>query len=264
MQPRGSGWSETWRVLAYTLAVALAFIALGRLQLAAFNAVETEQLLARVGLLDRHPEAQLQQLAAQIAAASRDALQRLPPGHRFATLRLGYELGYASQWVGAYAMSPANVQATARAVGDAHLAQAREQALLLGVPEVGALPVRNLKEFAALNQRFEADENGVAARVQQQLSPLHRHLYLLGVHLGTEAARVEGSGGQFALPPAALIRRHATLAGIEPALWEPLTIAPHNETAAQVLRRYRAALNALAAGMVAPSEAPDRPRGPEQ
>lgn len=256
MQLRSSGWSETWRVLAYTLAVALGFIALGRVQLAVFSASGTSEWLARVGLIDPNPDARLLQQAAQVAAESRDALQRLPPGHRLATVRLGYELGYASQLVGAYAMSPADVQAKARALGEPHVAIAREQARLLGIPPAEPLPVSNLKEFAELNERFEADENGAAARVQQQLSPLHRHLYLLGAHLGTEGARVEGSGGQFALPPASLIRRHATLAGIDPALWKPLTVEPNNETPAQVLARYRTALNALGAGLAQDARTP--------
>lgn len=261
MQNRASGWSETWRVLAYTLVIALAFIALGRLQLAVFGAVEFRQLLARVGLINPNADDKLLREAARVAAESREAMQRLPPGHRLATVRMGYELGFVSQWVGAYAMSAPDAQARARDSAQPHLAIAREQARTLGLQGVDALPVRNLKEFAELNQRFEADENGVAVQVQQRLSRLHRHLYLLGAHLGAEAARVEGSGGQFALPPASLIRRHATLAGIAPALWEPLTIEPHRETPPQVLARYRAALNALAQGLADPGGAPQRVPG---
>jgi hypothetical protein len=249
MPTRSPGWSETWRVLAYTLAIALGFIALGRLQLGVFGAAGTQGLLERAGLIRRDADAPLLQQAAQVAADSRDAMQRLPPGHRLATLRLGYELGYVSQSVGAYAMSPAEVQAQARRRAESHIALAREQALRLGLGEASALPVRSLKEFTELGARYEADENGLAASVQRQLSPQHRYLYLLGVHLGGEAARVEDSGGRFALPPATLIRRNATLAGIDPALWQPLVIEAQNETAAQVVQRYRAALNALAADL---------------
>ena len=81
---------------------------------------------------------------------------------------------------------------------------------------------------------------------EQQLSPLHRHLYLLGVHLGGEASRIEDSGGKFSLPPASLIGRHATLAGVPAALWQPLAAEPKDEPPQQVLQRYRAALQALA------------------
>jgi hypothetical protein len=250
MQIRNPGWSETWRVLAYTVAIALGFVALSRLQLASFRAFGDEQALARLGLLDGHPEDKLREQAAQVAADSSQALLRLPAGHRLATLRMGYGLGYTSQLTGAFAMSPPDIQAKALALGQPHLQFAREQALHLGLGDVAALPVRSLKEFTELNLRYEADPQGLAARVQSVLSPLHRHLYLLGVHLGTESARVEGSAGQLALPPASLIRLHATLAGVPPALWKPLTVAPQNdEPPAQVLSRYRAALSALAAGL---------------
>ena len=247
MLPSKPMLAEIWRVLAYTLAIALAFIALQRLQLAIFSAPGMAALLQRAGLLDADPAARLAQQAEQVAAASREALPRLPRGHRLSTLRLGYELGYVSQLVGSYAMSAPEVQAAARQRAAPRLAMARQQAQALGLGEVDALAVRSLREFTDLSARHEADEAGLAARVQQQLSPLHRHLFLLGVHVGGEAAKVEDSAGRFALPAAALIRRHAVLAGIDAAAWMPLAAEPHNETPAQVLQRYRAAVDALAA-----------------
>ena len=247
MPPPKTPSAEIGRVLAYTLAIALAFIALERLQLALFTAPATAALLQRVGLLDADPAARLAKEADQVATASRDALQRLPHGHRSAALRLGFELGTISQLVGSYAMSPAEVQAAARQRAAPRLAVARQQAQALGLGEVEPLPVRSLREFTELGARYEADESGLAARVEQQLSPLHRHLLLLGVQVGAEAARVEDSGGRFALPPATPIRRHAVLAGINAAVWQPLIIEPRDETPAQVLQRYRAAVDALAA-----------------
>lgn len=245
MQTRVSGWSETWRVLAYTLAIALGFIALSRLQLALFSLPGTAQLLQRSGLMEPRDEGALLQRAHAVAEASRQALQRLPPGHRRSALHLGYELGYISQTVGAYATSPPEAQAVAVQHAEAHRLRAQELAQGLGLGAVQALPVRNLREFNQLTQRYEDDENGLARRIESQMSPLHRHLYLLGVHLGGEAARVESSAGRFALPPAAPIRRHAVLAGIGPEHWRALAQEPQNETPAQVLQRYRAALQAL-------------------
>jgi hypothetical protein len=247
MPPPRTSTAEIWRVLAYTLAIALAFIALERLQLALFTAPATATLLQRVGLLDADPAARLAKEAEQVAAASRDALQRLPHGHRSAALRLGFELGAISQLVGSYAMSPPEVQAAARQRAAPRLVAARQQAQALGLGEVEPLPVRSLREFTELGARYEADENGLAARVEQQLSPLHRHLLLLGVQVGAEAARVEDSGGRFALPPATPIRRHAVLAGIGAAVWQPLTVEPRDETPAQVQQRYRAAVDTLMA-----------------
>ena len=63
------------------------------------------------------------------------------------------------------------------------------------------------------------------------------------------SAKVESHGGELALAPAAHIRRHATLAGIAPALWQPLAADAGGESPAQVLERYRAALNALGADL---------------
>jgi hypothetical protein len=137
------------------------------------------------------------------------------------------------------------VQAAARQRSAPRLAVARQQAQALGLGEVQPLPVRSLREFTELGARYEADESGLAARVEQQLSPLHRHLLLLGMQVGAEAARVEDSSGRFALPPATPIRRHAVLAGISAAVWQPLIAEPRNETPQQVLQRYRAAVDAL-------------------
>jgi hypothetical protein len=68
------------------------------------------------------------------------------------------------------------------------------------------------------------------------------------MHLGTEAARIQWSGGSLSLPPRAQIRRHATLAGIPPAIWEPLAAAPgYREQPGEVLARYRDGLTALVA-----------------
>lgn len=247
MQTRRSAFGEVWRVLAYTLAIALGFIALERLQMALFTAPGTARFLQGIGWLDADPAAKLQKEAEQVAAASREALQRLPRGHRLATVRMGFDLGFASQLVGSYAMSSPETQAEVRQLAQPHLAAARQQAQALGLGQVDALPVRSLREFTALTERYEADENGLAARVQQQLSPLHRHLYLLGTLLGGEMARVDSSGGRFALPPATPIRRHAVLAGIDSAAWQPLIVEPRDETPAQVVQRYRAAVDALAA-----------------
>ncbi len=239
------------RVLVYTLAVAIGFIALGRVELGVFGVATARQWLSQDLLIGNRDDEALQREAAQIAAASRAALAQLPAGHRVAALRVGYEVGYASYLLAGYIGSPESVRATARRVADSRLALARALAAPYGIEGVAELPVGNLKQFTELNSRLDADESGLAARVGARMSPLHRELYLLGVQLGTEGARIEGSGGRMSLPPAALIRRHAMLAGIAPALWEPLTQEPQaNEAPAQVVARYKASLNALAATLL--------------
>lgn len=257
VNPRHLPFAEAWRVLAYTLVIALAFVALGRAQLALFSAPATQRWLQRAGWIEADPAAALRPQAARIADASADALQRLAPGHRMAALRLGYELGYASQLLGVRAMSAPAAQALGRELAAAHVQLAAQIAAQWQLGAAQPLAAHSLREFNELGARYEADEAGLAARVEQQLSPLHRQLYLLGVHLGGEAARIEDSAGQFSLPPASLIARHATLAGIAPALWQPLAAAPAaGEPGAQVVQRYRAALQALAAEVQRQDAAP--------
>jgi len=247
MSQQPSSFSETWRVLAYTLAIALAFIALQRLQLAVFSLPGTAVLLERFGLRDARPQDALQEQAAQVAADSRDALARLPQGHRMAALRLGYDLAYANYLVAGYAMAPPQIQAAARQRVEAQVAEARRHARTLGVGEVDLLPAHSLKQFVDLCQRYEADQSGLAARVEQRVSPLHRHLYLLGAQAGCEAARVADTGGLHSLPPATPIRRNAVLAGIDETHWQPLIVEPRDETPAQVLLRYAQAIDQLMA-----------------
>jgi hypothetical protein len=228
-------FGEAWRVLAYTLALALAFVALGRLQLALFTAPLTQQLLQGTGLLDGQTDAKLKDEAEAVAAASRQAMTQASAGHRLATLRLGYELGFVSQRIGLFALAEASARERAWQLLAPRQAEADALALQLGVAPAAALRPASLREFNELGARYESDDNGLAARVQQRLSPWHRHVYLLGVHIGIESARIEATAGEHSLPPATLIRRHATLAGIEPALWQPLAAAPDGVAPAQVL-----------------------------
>jgi hypothetical protein len=243
-------WSETWRVLAYTAAIALAFVVLGRLEMALFSLFGAENMLARPGGGLPREEAALVGEAEQVAAQSRAALERVP-GQRLAAFRIGYDLGYASSLIGSYAMSAPSVQAQARTIGERHVAFARQLAEPLGVVGIAELPVHNPKQYVTLDERFDADESGVAAQIERRLSPAHRHLYLLGAHLGAEASTVESSGGELTQPPVTTIRRHATLAGVAPALWLPLATQPRGELPPQVLARYRGALTALGADLAA-------------
>lgn len=243
-------WSESWRVLAYSAAAALAFYALERLEFALFDAVGADRLLALSR--SKATDDRLAAEARDLAERSRDTAG-LPSGHRLAAFRLGYEVGWASEYAGSFAMSDSHTKLQAAQAADAHVASAREQARRIGMAgtPVAALPSRTLTDFVRLQERFEADENGVAARVEQRLTPIHRHLYLLGAHLGLESAKIESNGGNFALAPSAQIRHHATLAGIAPSLWQPLAADRGGESPARLLERYRAALNALGTNLAA-------------
>ncbi|HEY2560856.1 MAG TPA: hypothetical protein VGI48_14220 [Caldimonas sp.] len=251
MSPWSHRWSESWRVLAYSAAAALAFVVLERLELALFDLAGADRMLAR-----SRSAAADDRLAAEaeaVAARSRTPTVALPAGHRLGAFRLGYEIGWASELAGSFAMSDAAVQAKAKLIADAHVAIAREQARRLGIDDgdVAALPSRTLTDFVRLQDRFEADESGLARRVEARLTPIDGHLFLLGAGVGGEAARVQSSGGRLSGPSVEAIRRHATLAGIAPAAWQPLAVDHSGEPQAAVLERHRAAVAGVMAAIAA-------------
>jgi hypothetical protein len=263
MSPWSSRWSESWRVLAYSAAAALAFVVLERVELALFDSIGADKLLA--GTRSASADAQLADEARDVAMRSRSAAASLPAGHRLATFRLGYEIGWASEFAGSFAMSDPAVQAKAAAIAAAHTTVAREQARRLGVDgaDVVALPSRTLTEFVRMQERFDADESGLAGRVEARLSPLHRHLFLLGESVGGEAAKVQSSGGRFSQPAVESIRRHATLAGLAPDAWQQLAVDPGGEPQAIVLKRHRAAVEGVIAALAA-QDAADARRSPSR
>jgi hypothetical protein len=205
-------------------------------------------LLSGQSILERPSAAELDREAKEVAKFSEKALQTAPAASRYAIWQLGFNLGSVSQVVGSYAMSGEDVQIKARKAAEPALAESNSLAQTLGLGPVTPLATQTLDDFARLTDRIEADETGLAERVTVTFSRYHRHLFLLGMHLGTEAARIQWSGGSLSLPPRAQIRRHATLAGIPPALWEPLAAAPgYGEQPGEVLARYRNGLTALVA-----------------
>ncbi|MEP7300393.1 MAG: hypothetical protein ABI699_02610 [Caldimonas sp.] len=253
MNFRKPGWGETWRVLACTLVLALTFIAMESAQTALFRAVLMGGWLSAAGPAGGDPDAELLKEAAKVASDSRAAMRRLPPAHRHAAMRLGYELGYASSYLGISSWSGASPSPMTRMMFEFRVDNAQRLAQALGLPTMQPLPVTNLRAFNELNQRFDRDEDGSAALVQRVLTPQHRHLYSLGLLVGAEAARVDFSRGGAALPPAHLIRRHATLAGIPPTLWQPMARPPATgEPPAAIVTRYLVAFGALENALALP------------
>ncbi len=155
-------------------------------------------------------------------------------------------------------MSAENVQAKARQVADPMLLKANELSQVLGLGAVRPVGVRTLDDFGRLTERIEADESGLGDRIARAYSPHHVHLFLLGMHLGAEFARIESTSGSIS-PPRSQIRRHATLTGVPETLWEPLAAAPgYKEQPDEILARYRKGLTDLAANL---SSAPLAPSG---
>ena len=88
------------------------------------------------------------------------------------------------------------VQAKVRSIGERHVAIAQSNAAAFGIDRVDMLPAQTLSAYVALNDRFEADENGLGAKIEASPSPPHRELYVLGALVGGEAADVESSARQ--------------------------------------------------------------------
>jgi hypothetical protein len=98
-----------------------------------------------------------------------------------------------------------------------------------------------------MTQRIEADETGLAERISRAFSLIITTCFCLGCILAPKPLASKGAAAPIATPRAQ-IRRHATVLGIPPALWEPLATAPHRaEQPGEVLARYRNGLTALVA-----------------
>jgi hypothetical protein len=183
--------------------------------------------------------------AAAVADTARDADNRLPAATRVAAYRLGFHVGYCSNILGSVALSPPETQSRVRGILAARIKATQDLGRELGVGEVSLLPVSNVDEFGHLNDRLDSDELGLAARVEKATSRRHRHLLLLGMHVGVAAALNDMSGGELQQLLRQYIGRHATLAGVPPAAWEPAARAGEGATAEQKAAAYQAALAAL-------------------
>ena len=201
------------RFLLVTLGITGLYLALNALWLAL-----TPSLAA---LFDARTESAWARDAAAVADAARDADSRLPVATRVAAYRLGFHVGYCSNVLGSVALSPPEAQSRVREILAPRIRAMQDLGYELGVGEVSLLPVSNAEEFGRVNDRLDSDELGLAARVEKATSRRHRHLLLLGMHVGVAAALADMSGGELQHPLRQYIGRHATLAGVPPAGWEP-------------------------------------------
>jgi hypothetical protein len=196
-------------------------------------------------LTNARVEAGWQREAAAVAQASREADSRLPPSSRQDAYRLGYQVGYCSNIMGSVALQPAEVQARFTAVLAPQLRAVDDLARELMVDGVSLLRVTNVDEFGRVPDRLDADELGLAARLETVTSRRHRHLLLLGMQVGAGAALAQMTGGRLHEQLRPLAGRHATLAAVPKTAWEPVTVAPAGATPEQRLEVYQNALNAL-------------------
>ena len=225
------------RFLLVTLGITGLYLALNALWLAL-----TPSLAA---LFDAQTASTWAREAAAVADAARDADGRLPVATRVAAYRLGFHVGYCSNVLGSVALSPPEVQSRVREFLAPRIKAMQDLGYELGAGEVSLLPVSNAEEFGRVNDRLDSDELGLAARVEKATSRRHRHLLLLGMHVGVAAALTDMSGGKLQNPLRQYIGRHATLAGVPPAGWEPAARVGEGTTPEQQAAAYQAALTAL-------------------
>jgi hypothetical protein len=183
--------------------------------------------------------------AATVASAARDADRQLPPEWRVGAFRLGYHVGYLTERVGGFAMSDAQVRTKVREITAPLLKSADDLARAMGVEPVAVLPVSTADEFARVDERLEQDELGLAKRMEDKASLRHRHLLMLGMHLGVTVAAGESTYGELLVPKRRFIGHHATLAAVPAAAWEPVTRAPDGATPQDRLASYMASLAEL-------------------
>jgi len=228
-----------WRVIVFTLTITALYLLLQHIELLLFG------MAFEKGAFDWVTASRFDSEAEKVAAASREALARLPPESRIFAWRLGFQLGYVSEYAGSVAMSEPAVREKANQLVAPRMNDAERLARALGVGRVSPLAVRNIQEFGSLRQRIETDESGIGGRIAEKLSPYHRHLFLLGMHIGSEMAMIEATQGTLTNPPRDEIRRHAGIVGIQPQIWAPLTESPSGEQPQQVWSRYQNGIAAI-------------------
>lgn len=231
------------RMTLVSFGVALLFIALDVVFFAGGSGAIQWWLAGRATSKDLDAQARsIAEAAAAHPSAARPELLR-------SAWRLGFGFGASSQ----AAHSAAVRGDTALAIkADAMLRNHDADARALGLEPIGPLRGRSIADAAALTQRVEDDEAGIAARMAAATTPLHREWFLLGAHVGLEwVQRVTPNApeGNFGGP---FIARHARLAGIEPALWQPLSDPPGAD-AAHRRAAFIAAMQALDANLSPPA-----------
>lgn len=232
------------RFLAATMMVALLYIALQEAEVAIFGRFLDSGSMPSWMLTGDGQSDEARRVAE--ASAAREAT--LTPQHRCAALELGYHLGYSAEAMGAVAGIDASLQEQVKPVLVPREQRSKELIALLGIDEAAPLPIRTANDFIRLAQRIEADENGVARRIEMATTLRHRHLYLLGAQIGLVSAQLDTAavrGGEYAGAPTLEIARHASAAGLSRQWWGPLLTFSKNEKPNAAAEKYRASIVAL-------------------
>jgi hypothetical protein len=235
------------RMLVATIALTLLYIALQELLLGSAGALFSGGRMATAFQRD------LDQEARRVAEASAAREAQLTAEHRVAAWWLGVHLGYLSQYLGSYGTSDTAVRQQARAASAKRLAAAQDLADRLGIGRVAPLESSTAAQFSGLTARIEADEGGVGARIEERTTPRLKHLYLMGMHVGTTRAALQSESWRRIVVAGQQIARHATLAGFAREQWEPLTHLSRGATQAQAIASYEASERIVQEALLSPS-----------
>jgi hypothetical protein len=232
------------RFIAATFVVALLYIVLQGTWLVLAGAL-AQQSWAPAWVL----AGDLEKEARQVAEQSAQRESALTPQHRQAAFELGYHLGYTAAALGAATASTDEAGREELRQGLAsRVEQARSLAAFLGAGEATPFPAGTMAEYLRLAATIEADETKLAARVESGATRRHRHLFLLGAHVGVTAAQVDIASLQtpqiWPAPPLS-IAHHATLAGLARDAWNPLLQIDTGREPAKVAQAYRQSVAAL-------------------
>src|SRR6476660_6778127 len=236
VKTRRGGWR---RMLVATVVLTLLYIGLQELLLDGLNVLHSRGWMTTVFQPD------LDQEAKRIAEASAARDAQLTPEQRLAAWWLGVHLGYLSEYLSSFGLSDASVRQQVRLAAASRIKDAQALADFLGIGPVYALESSTLAQFSDLTARIEADEGGVGARIAARTTLRHEHLYLMGMHVGVTLASIHGQGWRGGIAPSEQIARHATLAGVARAQWEPLTRLPSGATQAEVVKTYETETRAV-------------------
>lgn len=163
----------------------------------------------------------------------------LPRSYRLAAFDLGIRMGVAAEMAGKFAGSDFSAEQRRAALREAQdFAQQGGWARALLGAEAKVLQSANVKELSKLSERIEADENGLAARVEAKTSLRGRHLFLLGMQIG----RTVWSPKRLGTSMPAAIATHASLAGLPKGLWIPLLQPPTGSSSIERRARYDEAI----------------------
>jgi hypothetical protein len=235
------------RMLVATVALTLLYIALQELLLGSAGMLFSGGWMATAFQRDLDREAK----RVSEVSAERDA--QLTAEHRIAAWWLGVHLGYLSQYLGSFGASDTAVREQARAASAKRIAAAQDLADRLGVGAVAPLESSTAAQFSGLTARIEADEGGIGARIEERTTPRHKHLYLMGMHVGATRASLQGESWRRIIVPGQHIARHATLAGLEREQWEPLTRLPRGATQAEAITSFEASERTVQEALLAPN-----------